>query len=203
MSTSVSPGVGRLAIVLGLVAVGSMISLVIFFAIAGGPFGAINDTGNGILAALSAALAWTLRSRVPALALAAALLGAGIAIVGSWLAQSGLVGFFFAGLVSSVGFACIGLWLVMLNRPADFKAGWPRGLAGLGIAAGLVMAVGLATLPGIAMGLDDMATAPAWIWLGYLGWFGIYLLYPAWAIWFGRWVVTAVRRSQTRAASGG
>lgn len=100
MSTSVSPGVGRLAIVVGLVAIGSMISVVTFFAIAGGPFGAINDIGNGILAALS-------------------------------------------------------------------------------------------------------ATAPAWIWLGYLGWFGIYLLYPAWAIWFGRWVVTSVRRSQTRAATGG
>jgi hypothetical protein len=34
------------------------------------------------------------------------------------------------------------------------EAGWPPGLAGLGIAAGLVMTAGLATLPGIVMGLD-------------------------------------------------
>ena len=54
LSTSVSPGVGRLAIVVGLVAVASVVSLTTFFAIEGGPFGAINDIGNGTLAALSA-----------------------------------------------------------------------------------------------------------------------------------------------------
>jgi hypothetical protein len=187
----------------GLVAVASMISLATFFAIADGPFGAINDIGNGIVTALSAALAWTLRSRVPALALVAALVGAGIALVGSWLAQSDLVGFFFAGLVSSVGFASIGVWLVVLNRSADSEAGWPRALASLGVAAGLVMAVGLATLPGIFMGLDDMATAPGWIWIGYLGWAGIYVLYPAWAMWLGHSILTSAGNKETRAATGG
>jgi hypothetical protein len=203
LSISVSARAGRLAFAVGLVAVASAISLATFFAVAGGPFGAVNDIGNGILAALSAALAWTLRSRVPALALVAALLGALIAAVGSWLAQSDLVGFFFAGLVSSVGFASIGVWVVVLNRTGDSEAGWPPGLAGLGIAAGVVMAVGLATLPGIVMGVDDMATAPGWIWIGYLGWFGIYLLYPAWAIWFGRSTENALGGKETRAAIHG
>jgi len=204
LSTSAHPGlIERLAIAVGLVAVASVISLATFFAVGGGPFGAINDIGNGTLAALTAALAWTLRSRVPAFALAAALLGAGIAIVGSWLAQSDLVGFFFAGLVSSVGFASIGPWLVVLNRSVGSEAGWPPGLAGLGIAAGLVMAVGLATLPGIVMGLDDMATAPGWIWIGYLGWLGIYLLYPAWAIWLGRSVVASAGGKETRVRTDG
>jgi hypothetical protein len=180
-----SGSIGRLSVAVGLVAIASFVSLAVFFAI-DGPFGALNDIGNGILALLSAALAWTLRRRVPTLALVAALLGAGIAVLGSWLAQSDMVGFFFAGLVSSVGFAGIGLWLVMANRSLESQAEWPRGLAVLGLAAGLIMAIGVATVPGIAMGLDDMAAAPGWIWIGYLSWLGIYLLYPAWAIWFGR-----------------
>lgn len=202
-TSSVSPWVRPLAIAVGLVAIASVTSLAIFFAGADGPFGAINDIGNAILAALSAGVAWDLRSRVHGFALAAALFGAGIAIIGSWLAQSDLVGFFFAGLVSSVGFGSIGLWLVVLNRSADPEAGWPPGLARLGIAAGLVMAVGIATLPGIVMGVDDMTTAPGWIWIGYLGWLGIYLLYPAWAIWFGRSSQTAAGGRETRAATRG
>ena len=109
-----------------MVAIASLVRLAIFFVI-GGPFGVLNDIGNGILAALSAALAWTPRRRVAAFALVAALVGAGIAVLGSWLAQSDLVGFFFAGLVSSVGFAGIGLWLVMANRSLESEADWPRG----------------------------------------------------------------------------
>jgi multisubunit Na+/H+ antiporter MnhB subunit len=60
-----------------------------------------------------------------------------------------------------------------LNRP------------GLGIVAGLVMAIGFVVIPGIAMGLDDMDAAPAWVWLGFLGWLGIFFLYPVWSIRFG------------------
>jgi hypothetical protein len=47
------------------------------------------------------------------------------------------------------------------------------------------MLLGLVALPGIAAGLDDMATAPAWIWIGQLGWLGIFVAYPAWALWTG------------------
>ena len=48
------------------------------------------------------------------------------------------------------------------------------------------MAIGFAVVPGISMGLDDLETAPGWIWIGYLGWFGIFFSYPIWSIWFGR-----------------
>jgi hypothetical protein len=47
------------------------------------------------------------------------------------------------------------------------------------------MLLGLATAPGIALRLDDAATAPAWTWIGSAGWLGIYVAYPAWAIWLG------------------
>lgn len=47
------------------------------------------------------------------------------------------------------------------------------------------MTLGIITAPGILLRLDDMATAPAWIWPGQLAWLGTYLAYPAWAIWFG------------------
>jgi hypothetical protein len=40
-------------------------------------------------------------------------------------------------------------------------------------------------VPGVAAGLDDMNAAPAWVWLGFLGWLGTFFLYPVWSIWFG------------------
>lgn len=43
-----------------------------------------------------------------------------------------------------------------------------------------------APIPAPVAGVDDAATAPAWIWVGYIGWLGTYVLYPVWAIWFGR-----------------
>ena len=45
------------------------------------------------------------------------------------------------------------------------------------------MALGITALPGIALGLDDAATAPAWVWIPLIGWLGIFVVYPAWAIW--------------------
>jgi hypothetical protein len=52
--------------------------------------------------------------------------------------------------------------------------------------AGAIMALGFATTPGIVMHLDDMANAPGWIWIGYLGWAGTCVAYPVWAIRVGR-----------------
>jgi hypothetical protein len=42
------------------------------------------------------------------------------------------------------------------------------------------------------MGLHDANTAPGWIWIGFTGWLGIFILYPAWAIWLGRAVRSTV-----------
>jgi drug/metabolite transporter (DMT)-like permease len=178
--------IGRLALAVGVVAAGSAICLATFYAVQG-PFGTINDLGNAATGLLSAAMAWRLRRQirdgVGRNAVGAAIVGAGLAVVGSSLVVSGTTGFFLAGLVSSVGFAGIGAWLITLNRRAGVAAGWPRGLRTLGIVAGTMMAFGVASAPGILLRLDDMATAPGWVWIGFVGWFGTFLAYPAWAIW--------------------
>ena len=194
----------RPALAVGVVAAGSAVCLATYFVV-GGPFGTINDLGNAAVGVISGCLAWRLRryvsSRAAGVAVGSALIGAAITVVGSALAVSGTTGLLFAGLVSSVGFAGIGAWLVVLNRSADGAAAWPRQLRTLGIAAGALMAVGVITAPGILLRLDDMETAPAWVWIGFLGWLGTYVAYPAWAIWTGG--VEARLAAQARQAPAG
>jgi hypothetical protein len=177
---------GPLAIAVGVTAAGSAICLATYYAVQG-PFGTINDIGNAATGVLSACLAWRLRRQIPGragdMAVGGALVGAAIAVVGSALVVSGTTGFFLAGLVSSVGFAGIGAWLVVLNRSDAMAAAWPRRLRSLGVAAGALMALGVVAAPGILVGLDDMAAAPGWVWIGLLGWLGIFVAYPAWAVW--------------------
>ena len=180
---------GRLAGAIGIAAASSAACLATYFTV-GGPFGTINDIGNAATGVLSAALAWRLRRQIAGRAanvsVAAAIVGAGLTVAGSTLVVSGTTGFFFAGLVSSVGFAGIGAWLVVLNKGDAMAAVTPRRLRSLGIAAGALMALGIAAAPGIFLGLDDMAAAPAWAWIGLFGWLGIFVVYPAWAIWLAR-----------------
>lgn len=176
---------GRLALAAGVVAAGSAGCLATYFVV-GGPFGTVNDIGNAATGVLSGCLAWRLRrhvaSRAAYVTVGAALIGAAITVVGSVLVASGATGFLFAGLVSSVGFAGIGAWLVVLNRSADGAAAWPERLRALGVVTGALMAVGVITAPGILLRLDDAQTAPAWVWIGFLGWLGTYVAYPVWAI---------------------
>ena len=176
---------GRLAVATGLVAAGSAVCLGTYFAI-GGPFGTINDVGNAATGVLSGWLAWRMRRRVSsgigAVAVGAAVVGAAVTVVGSSLVVSGTTGFLFAGLVSSVGFAGIGTWLLVLDRSRDQVVAWPGTVRAIGVVAGALMAVGILTVPAIRLGFDDMETAPGWIWIGFIGWLGVYVVYPAWAI---------------------
>lgn len=194
---------GRLALAIGVVAAGSAVCLATYFAVRG-PFGTINDLGNATTGVLSGWLAWRLRGLLPGragdIAVGAALVGAALTVVGSALVVSGTTGFLFAGLVSSVGFAGIGAWLVVANRSAGAVAAWPRRLRSVGLVSGGLMAVGIVAAPGIPLGLDDMTTAPAWIWIGFLGWLGIFVVYPAWAIWMG--VVETHLADRARSAAG-
>ena len=176
----------RLSLAIGVVSIGSLACLATYFAVQG-PFGTINDIGNAAAGAFSAGLAWRLRGqlsgRVGSLAVGAALVGAALTVVGSTLVISRTTGFFLAGLVSSVGFAAIGTWLVVLNRSGAVAEAWPPRLRTLGTVAGSLMMLGFASAPGILLRLDDPSTAPAWAWLGSVGWLGAFVVYPAWAIW--------------------
>jgi hypothetical protein len=200
------PNTGRVAFAVGCVATGSALSLGTYF-LGGGPFGTINDLGNAAIGTLSGWLAWRLREsiaggRMRDLAVAAALAGAGLTVAGSALVISGTTGFLFAGLVSSLGFAGIGTWLLVLNRSGGWVGGWPRRLRSLGVVAGGLMAMGAFVVPAIAMGFDDVATAPAWAWLGFISWLGTYLAYPAWSLWLGgRFAVLSGRPDSARSSA--
>jgi hypothetical protein len=178
----------RVAVLLGVVLLASVVSLGLFFT-AGGPFGAINDWTIGAAGVLTLALVLTLRPAVTAtsgldwLTRALAVIGSIVVVVGAALVISKATGFLLAGLVESVGFALVGIWLIAVNRPSNRR---PTRLQLLGMSAGLVMAIGLATIPAIAVGADDANTAPAWVWLGFIGWFGIFFLFPIWSIGWGR-----------------
>jgi hypothetical protein len=177
---------GELAIAAGAAAAASAVSLGLLFTV-GEPFGRINDLSNAVTGVLGGCLAWRLRgqlgdaSRRPALATAT--LGAGMTVVGSALVVSETTGFLLAGLVSSVGFAGIGAWVVALSRDAGRH--WPTSLRRLGFATGSAMAIGFLALPAIAQGIDDMSTAPWWVWIALLAWLGIYVAFPLWAFRLG------------------
>ena len=195
---------GRLALAVGVAAAGSAVSLATYFAVQG-PFGTINDVGNAATGVLSGWLAWRLRGElgrpVRNAAVGAAVAGAAVTVVGSTLVVSGATGWFFAGLVSSLGFAGIGAWLVALNRSRDVGPARSAGLRRIGVAAGMLMAVGVAAVPGILLRLDDAATAPGWVWIAMVGWLGIYVAYPIWAIRTG--IVATRQPAPTRAATAG
>jgi hypothetical protein len=184
--------VAGMAITVGVVTLASVVSLAVFFAI-GGPFGSINDWLIGVSGVLTGLLAFLIGRRgmagsVPAgiVASGAAIAGAAIVVVGSALVITRTTGFVLAGFVESLGFALVGLWLVALGRSMSSAPRWPRRLPVFGIGAGIVMAIGFVVIPGIAMGIDDMASVPGWLWVGFIGWLGIFVLYPIWAIWLGR-----------------
>jgi hypothetical protein len=166
-----------LSVAVGACAVASAVTLGVFFAV-GGPFGTLNDVLNGLLAVLSGYLAWRLSGRT--VFVYVALLGEVIAVIGSILVIFNVTGFFLAGLVSSLGFALIGLWLLTYCWSLEASS-----LRWLGVAAGALMLIGVAVIPGIVLRLDDMSKAPPWIWVGFVSWLGIYVAYPAWAIWSG------------------
>jgi hypothetical protein len=187
----------------GAVAAGSAICLATYFAV-GGPFGTINDLGNAAIAVLSGALAWRVRNELSGSVrvggLSAALAGASVAAIGSGLVLSGSTGFLLAGLVSSLGFAGIGTWLLLLSQGAG--ASWPGTMRALATAAGALMLLGVVGTPGIALRIDDMATAPGWVWLALLGWLGIYVAYPAWAIRFGTYTLGRARGDRLAQVAG-
>lgn len=183
--------VAAIALALGLVLLFSVLSLALFFA-GGGPFGALNDWSIGASGVLAVAFVLAIRASgldrssvggafLPALAV----LGAAGVVVGAWLVISDTTGFLLAGLVDSLGFALFGFWLVGLSRSMASSGRWPRFLPTLGYATGILLIIGLIVAPGIVMGLDDMDSAPWWVWVGFVGWLGIFVLLPIWSIWLG------------------
>ena len=177
---------GWVAIALAIVTVATIIFLLIFY-VAAGPFGLINDAGNGLIGVLSAVLAFLLHRRAgDPVGVAVAVIGAAVAGWGSWLVMTGTTGFLLAGFLSTIGFGLIGAWLAMLAW-SPMADEWSTGLRRLARVTAVAMVIGgIAAVPGALMGIDDFGDVPAWLWPFSLGWLGIYVLYPIWALRFGR-----------------
>lgn len=161
------------------------LALLVLMAVFGNPFGMLNDICIAMAALLSLALAWNLyplhHARSPQLALLALILvivGGVIVVAGSILSISYTTGFVLAGLYMAAGNALIGLWVLSLNEGSP----WPHPLVVLGLIAGAVMTLGIATIPGILTGTDSFETSSWLTWVGQMGFFGYAILYPIWGL---------------------
>ncbi len=189
----VGRNIGAIAIAYGVVGFASVASLGLMFAVPG-PFGSINDWSIGVMGVLCVLLALGLGDRETRATEDAAIgpwtvvavVGSVIVVLGAGLVISRTTGFMLAGLVESLGFAIVGVWLAMRARGMSAGSAWPRRLPLFGLVTGIVMATGFAVAPAIAARVDDLDTAPAYVWIGFIGWLGIFFLFPAWSIWLGR-----------------
>jgi hypothetical protein len=69
-----------------------------------------------------------LSPRLSQFMLAAALVGALVAFIGSAFVSFDITGWFLAGLMNFFGYALVGLWLLGLNYLAQRMDRWPRHL---------------------------------------------------------------------------
>jgi len=156
-------------------------------------FGTINDILNSVLAILIAVLAWMLYSQFHAKAplmsqvtLGLAVLGAILTVVGSVLVIFKFTGFVLAGWYTGLGYAFLGLWLAAFCYSMLGNGDFPSKLIVFGIITGAAMATGILSVTGILSGIDSMEGLPWHLNIAYLAFLGIYILYPIWAIWLGR-----------------
>jgi len=188
--------IGWVAIATGIAGLLGLAFIILFFTV-GQPFGTLNDICIGLTAILSVVLVWMLypghHSQSPLLSqvvLVIAIFGALLVIIGSALAISGVKGWFLSGLYMAAGNAMIGLWLLGLNYSALRGNPFPQSLVILGLISGVILALGLVTIPGIFRGIDTQEyelTIFNYIWwassLGYL------TLYPIWCVLLGRFLL--------------
>ena len=190
----------RLAIVTGVSGLLALVLLILFFVV-GGPFGTLNDICNGITGILSGLLAWKLsrKSHSSAFFLTVSSIGTLGVVIGSILIIYDITGWYLAGLYTSAGYALIGLWLSALNYSVRQIKPWPHRLVNLGFISGIMMALGLLTLPGIINRIDDWSSGPWYInYVGQLGSLGYLLLYPLWCILVGRNLILKENQAEIR-----
>ena len=196
-----SRAISRLTVAIGITAIVSIVSLILFF-IFGGFWGPLNDLTIAVFALMSAALAWLLhpffRAQSPRLSysmLIAAIAGAVIACIGSALVMSGTTSWQLAGSVNAMGYAFIGVWLLAFNFYARLTDVFPQNLTRLGQISGALSAFGLLNMLGI-FGLVDAQSDVSWLlYLAQFGGLGGILLL-VWTVWLGRVILKSTREMQ-------
>ena len=187
---------GRVAIAAGIVGLLGFIFIILFFTV-GQPFGTLNDVAIGLTAILSVVLIVLLYPRHHAqspllsqAALVVSLFGAVLVLVGMTLSISGAKGWFLSGLYMAAGYAMLGLWLLGLNYSALQDNSLSHSLVIFGLVSGVILALGLVTIPGIFRGLDtkeyELTVFNAIWWVSSLGYL---VLYPIWCILLGRFLL--------------
>lgn len=193
--------ISRLTVAIGITAMISIVSLILFF-IFGGFWGPLNDLTIAVFALMSASLAWMLhpffRAQSPRLSyfmLIAAIAGAVIACIGSALVISGTTSWQLAGSVNFLGFAFIGVWLLAFNYHVRLTEVFPQNLTRLGQISGALSALSLLNVLGI-FGIVDAQSDAYWLLnlaqVGGLG--GVLLL--VWIVWLGRVVLKSTTEMQ-------
>jgi len=118
--------------------------------------------------------------------LIAALIGAIVVVIGSVLSISGKTYFYLSGMYMAAGYAMIGLWLIGINYSALSGNPWPYSLIIFGLVSGVILVLGLVTIPDIFRGTDTneyiFSTFNS-IW--FTGFLGSLVLYPIWCILLG------------------
>jgi len=192
MDAASGRSIGRLAIAIGMVGLFNVLTIMLMYTVSGF-FGPLNDFGNGVAGILIAVLAWRIYPffREPSqhlrlFALIAAIVGAGVVVLGSVLVIFGVTGWVLAGLVTILGYAVIGFWVVAINYFAQGSNTWPLGLARFGLVIGMIMMIGLFAGPGIIRQVDSLVAAAWSVRLAYASGLGWFLLLPVWSTWLGR-----------------
>lgn len=195
MNNIPSRAISRLTVAIGITAIVSIVSLILFF-IFGGFWGPLNDLTIAVFALLSAVLAWMLhpffRIQSPRLSyfmLIVAIAGAVITCIGSALVMSGSTSWQLAGSVNALGFAFIGIWLLAFNYHARLTDVFPQTLTRLGQISGALSALGLLNVLGI-FGIVDSTS-----WVSYLAQFGGLgqILLLVWIVWLGRVILKSTK----------
>ena len=189
--------IGWMAIASGIACILAIVLLILFFTV-GQPFGTLNDIFNGITGVSILILAWMLyaehHAKSPMLsqiALVTALVGAIVVVIGSILVIFQITGWVLAGLYTGAGNALLGLWLAMFCYSMQRSGILPHNLLVLGLVVGACMTLGLFLIPGIFARIDSMESPPWNLYLGFLEYLGVYILYPIWAIWLGRQLLSS------------
>jgi hypothetical protein len=186
------PITGWAALATGIASILATVLIILFY-IVGGLYGTLNDIFNGVAGILSGILVWMLFSEfrlnssiLHRVVLVFALIGAVIVVFGSILIIFDFTGWVLAGWYTTLGNALIGIWLLVFSYSARRSNILPYNLSTFGLVVGAIMATGIIVIPGILTGIDSVESTPGFLNLGYLGFLGTYFLYPIWAFWLGR-----------------